>query len=77
MPYHAETIVVGCGNILFKDDGFGPMVIHKLEEYFEDNHKTVFPQRQVLLDRVLWDDAGWPVINGQQPSHEAEAPEIR
>lgn len=36
MPYHAETIVVGCGNILFKDDGFGPFVIHKLEEYFED-----------------------------------------
>ena len=35
MPYHAETIVVGCGNILFKDDGFGPFVIHKLEEYFE------------------------------------------
>lgn len=34
MPYHAETIVVGCGNILFKDDGFGPFVIHKLEEYF-------------------------------------------
>ena len=24
MPYNAETIVVGCGNTLFKDDGFGP-----------------------------------------------------
>ncbi len=24
MPYHAKTIVVGCGNIIFKDDGYGP-----------------------------------------------------
>ena len=27
MPYNAETIVVGCGNTLFKDDGFGPIEI--------------------------------------------------
>ena len=36
MPYDAETLVVGCGNILFKDDGFGPEVIHRLEDYFAD-----------------------------------------
>ena len=44
MPYHAETIVVGCGNILFKDDGFGPFVIHKLEEYLmlEPEQHTLF-----------------------------------
>ena len=37
MPYDAGRLVVGCGNVLFKDDGFGPMVIHALEDYFIDN----------------------------------------
>ena len=37
MPYDAGRLVVGCGNVLFKDDGFGPMVIHALEDYFKDN----------------------------------------
>jgi len=36
MPYHAKNLVVGCGNILFKDDGFGPYVIKALEEYYQD-----------------------------------------
>ncbi|MDR2829555.1 MAG: coenzyme F420-reducing hydrogenase, FrhD protein [Methanobrevibacter sp.] len=36
MPYNVETLVVGCGNVLFKDDGFGPFVISELEEYFAD-----------------------------------------
>lgn len=39
MPYDAEILVVGCGNILFKDDGFGPEVIKALEEYFKDREK--------------------------------------
>ena len=37
MPYDARRLVVGCGNVLFKDDGFGPMVIHALEDYFKEN----------------------------------------
>lgn len=36
MPYHVKNLVVGCGNLLFKDDGFGPAVIHALEDYFKD-----------------------------------------
>lgn len=28
-----ETIVVGCGNILFQDDGFGPRVAQELQEF--------------------------------------------
>ncbi len=32
MPYDAEILVIGCGNILFKDDGFGPAVIDALNE---------------------------------------------
>ncbi|MBE6512851.1 MAG: coenzyme F420-reducing hydrogenase, FrhD protein [Methanobrevibacter olleyae] len=37
MPYDAGRLVVGCGNVLFKDDGFGPMVIHAIEDYFKEN----------------------------------------
>ena len=32
MAYDAEVLVIGCGNVLFKDDGFGPAAINKLEE---------------------------------------------
>ena len=41
MPYHAKTIVVGCGNILFKDDGYGPIVVNLLEKYFESKQAFV------------------------------------
>ncbi|MBQ9025927.1 MAG: coenzyme F420-reducing hydrogenase, FrhD protein [Methanobrevibacter sp.] len=36
MPYNSDIIVVGCGNILFKDDGFGPILINILQKYFND-----------------------------------------
>lgn len=36
MPYDSDIIVVGCGNILFKDDGFGPILINILQKYFDD-----------------------------------------
>ena len=36
MSYSCKNLVVGCGNILFKDDGFGPRVIEALNEYFAD-----------------------------------------
>ncbi len=36
MPYQAEILVVGCGNILFKDDGFGPAVIKAFHYYLEN-----------------------------------------
>ncbi|MBR2558462.1 MAG: coenzyme F420-reducing hydrogenase, FrhD protein [Methanobrevibacter sp.] len=36
MPYDSEIIVVGCGNVLFKDDGYGPIVINILQKYFND-----------------------------------------
>lgn len=49
MPYDAETLVVGCGNILFKDDGFGPAVINELEEYFKDKE---------MPDETMFIDAG-------------------
>ena len=33
MPYNSEIIVVGCGNVLFKDDGYGPIVINILQKF--------------------------------------------
>lgn len=47
MPYEAETLVVGCGNILFKDDGFGPKVINALEEHFKDKE---MPNDTMFID---------------------------
>lgn len=47
MPYEAETLVVGCGNLLFKDDGFGPFVIQALEKHFEDKE---MPESTMFID---------------------------
>jgi coenzyme F420 hydrogenase subunit delta len=47
MPYDAEILVIGCGNVLFKDDGFGPAVIEALEEY--SNEKPL-PENSMILD---------------------------
>lgn len=47
MPYDAEILVIGCGNILFKDDGFGPTVIKRLEEYSKEHS---LPENSMLID---------------------------
>jgi len=33
--YQKSTLILGCGNTLFGDDGFGPAVIHFLEKHFK------------------------------------------
>lgn len=33
MILESETLVVGCGNILFQDDGFGPRIAQELSNY--------------------------------------------
>ncbi len=33
MILEAETLVVGCGNVLFQDDGFGPRVAQELSKF--------------------------------------------
>ena len=43
MPYHSDIIVIGCGNILFKDDGFGPVLINILQKYFNDENDYYDP----------------------------------
>ena len=45
MSYNYENLIVGCGNILFKDDGFGPAVI----EYMKKNEITL-PGSTCLID---------------------------
>lgn len=49
MTYDAEVLVVGCGNVLFKDDGFGPFTVMKIEENLEE---------RPLPDNVMTIDAG-------------------
>ena len=43
MPYDSEIIVIGCGNVLFKDDGFGPVVINILQKYAKDENDYYDP----------------------------------
>lgn len=47
MPYDVETLVVGCGNILYKDDGFGSTVVEELKKYFEENS---LPDQTMIVD---------------------------
>lgn len=49
MTYDAEVLVVGCGNVLFKDDGFGPATINELEKNLD---------KRPLPDNVITIDAG-------------------
>ena len=42
--YRKPTLVLGCGNILFGDDGFGPAVIEFLEKHYQP------PEDVSLLD---------------------------
>ena len=66
MSYSCKNLVVGCGNILFKDDGFGPRVIEALNEYFADKEMpedTKFvdggvgaPQMSPKFVPVIFDD---------------------
>src|SRR3972149_10946539 len=33
--YQKSTVILGCGNMLFGDDGFGPAVIAYLEKHYQ------------------------------------------
>ena len=43
MPYNSEIIVIGCGNVLFKDDGYGPIVINILQKLSNDKNDYYDP----------------------------------
>ncbi len=61
----------GHNSILQEDDEKNTWIIY--HAYQLDN---LGAQRQVLLDRVLWDEAGWPYVEKQQPSYGAFRPVI-
>ena len=43
MPYDSYVIVIGCGNVLCKDDGYGPIVINLLQKLFNDKNDYYDP----------------------------------
>lgn len=45
MSYNHENLIVGCGNILFGDDGFGPEVIRYMKE-----NRIRLPGDTILID---------------------------
>ncbi len=45
MSYNHENLIVGCGNILYGDDGFGPEVV----KYIKDNN-IEFPGDTCVID---------------------------
>ncbi|MDD4514092.1 family 43 glycosylhydrolase [Massilibacteroides sp.] len=64
---------VGTGHnaILQEDDEKNTWMFYHAFELAE-----LSKQRQVLLDRVLWDDQGWPYVEKQEPSYGAFRPVI-
>ena len=50
MPYDSDIIVIGCGNVLFKDDGYGPIVINILQKCFNDQNDYYDPAVTDFVD---------------------------
>lgn len=62
----------GHNSVLVEDDKQETwMLYHGYQVNKEDDG------RQVLLDKVLWDEDGWPYVAGGQPSLMADVPTIR
>ena len=50
MPYDSDIIVIGCGNVLFKDDGYGPIVINILQKVLNDESDYYDPAITDFVD---------------------------
>lgn len=66
-----QFVGTGHNSVLLEDDEQSTWMLYHAYEL--DN---LGAQRQVLLDRVLWDEEGWPYIKNQQPSSGAFRPVI-
>ena len=58
--WNKEILVLGCGNVLFGDDGFGPAVVEYLQKYFEIPREIYVMNaglsvREILFNMVLSD----------------------
>ena len=84
--YKKQTVVLGCGNILFGDDGFGPAVIEHLERNYKipDNIFVLDAGtgvREILFDLILSERKPRKVvivdsveIEGKEPGNVFEIP---
>lgn len=45
-----EILVLGCGNILFGDDGFGPAVVSKINEFKHTKYTSLNSDRIGIID---------------------------
>ena len=57
----AQVMVIGCGNVLFGDDGFGPAVVERLEAEYRLPAEVVVidggtAAGELLLDALLGED---------------------
>ena len=57
----ADTVVMGCGNRLLGDDGFGPAVISHLREHCQVPHNAVLLDAGTGISRILFDIALAPL----------------
>lgn len=62
----------GHNSILLEDDEKNTWMLYHA---YELEHPDA--QRQVLLDRVLWDENGWPYVDKSEPSYGAPRPVIK
>jgi len=58
--WNSEILVLGCGNVLFGDDGFGPEVVEYLQKHFEIPHEVCVVNagtgvREILFNIVISD----------------------
>lgn len=70
---HRNGEVIGpghCSEIVQDDAGQDWILYHGFDA--QDIHGG----RKVYLDRIVWDDDGWPTIDGQVPSANAAAPQF-
>lgn len=69
---NSRFVGTGHNSVLMEDDEKNTwMLYHAFELERLEAH------RQVLLDRVLWDEKGWPYVKGQEPSYGAPRPVIK
>jgi len=79
--YDKSILILGCGNILFGDDGFGPAVAQKLQDNFKiPPDVCVFNAgtsvREILFDTILSDKKPKKIVIVDAMDFEHEPGEI-
>jgi len=61
--YKKSTVVLGCGNILFGDDGFGPAVVDHFLSHFKHSEDACIMNVGTSVRKLLFDI----IIGGTKP----------